>query len=89
MEDRSTVRRDLNRNKHDLARARSMYERQSKIVEQLRTMDRDTDDAVRLLEALSDNLSSYVAARERLIDRLARLDAADPLAGDDLEERVQ
>lgn len=86
MEDRSTIRRDLNRNKHDLARAKSMYERQSKIVEQFRAMGRNTDEAVHLLEALNDNLSSYVAARERLIDRLARLDAA---AGNDLEDRVQ
>jgi len=86
MEDRSTIRRDLNRNKQDLARAKSMYERQSKIVEQFRAMGRNTDEAVHLLEALNDNLSSYVAARERLIDRLARLDAA---AGNDLEDRVQ
>lgn len=76
MEERCTLRRDLTRNKQDLARAKSMYDRQRKIVEQLKALDRSTDAAVRLLEALGENLSSYVAARERLLDRLSRFDAA-------------
>jgi len=73
MDDQSAVKLELKRNKRDIARAKSMYDRQKKIVDQLRSMKRDTHNEVRLLEALSDSLSSYVATRDRLTHRLSNL----------------